>query len=282
MGASNFGALLAGVGRLGCSSATPNEMMSTILDTSFLTFSGRELGRSLPVSLRLHRYMASANSGKRSWPDLVVSDRVLAHVSYELLIISVLVPDMRQGISGQLRPHKQVACLVSRQGLRIPHSRLEELLKLGLVLRRYERQPNVRNLARFRWRRRGQRLRRAAAKRVGYLRRGHARGLRHLRGSRRWRAGLEGDLLRGLLLVRLALLAREAKACLLRLLLRWWLLPEALRLSRKACKLLLQRRLSKARRLRPQSALEAPGLLERLLLLLAILRLSGSGAVGAP
>jgi hypothetical protein len=57
---------------------------------------------------------------------------------------------------------------------------------------------------------------------------------------------------------------------------------EALRLSRKACELLLHRRRSKARRLRPQPALEAAGLLEWLLLLLAISRLPRSGAVRAP
>ena len=32
----------------------------------------------MPVSLRLHKYMARANSGKRSWPDLVVSESVLS------------------------------------------------------------------------------------------------------------------------------------------------------------------------------------------------------------
>src|SRR4051812_8549743 len=58
------------------SSATPKEKISTMLETSFLTLSGRTAGRSLPVSFRLHRYMARANSGNRSWPDLVVSDKV--------------------------------------------------------------------------------------------------------------------------------------------------------------------------------------------------------------
>jgi hypothetical protein len=70
----------------------------------------------------------------------------------------------------------------------------------------------------------------------------------------------------------------------LSLLLLLGLLPEALRLSRKARELLLQRSLSKSRGLRsqsgrlgPQSGLEALGLLERLLL--AILRLSWAGAI---
>lgn len=76
-GSSNFGALLAGGGRLGWSSGTPKEMISTMLETSFLTRSGRVFGRSLPVNRRLHRYIARANSGKSSCPDLVVSERVL-------------------------------------------------------------------------------------------------------------------------------------------------------------------------------------------------------------
>jgi hypothetical protein len=37
-----------------------------MLDTSFLTFSGRELGNSFPVNRMLHRYIARANSGNRS------------------------------------------------------------------------------------------------------------------------------------------------------------------------------------------------------------------------
>jgi len=73
-----------------------------------------------------------------------------------------------------------------------------------------------------------------------------------------------------------AWIARELRLLLLRR------RREALRLSRKACELLLHQRSSKSRGLRPQSALEAAGLLERLLLLLAIARLSRSGAVRAP
>lgn len=56
-------------------------MISTMLETSFCIFSGRLAGKSFPTSFRLHRYIARANSGKRSWPDLVVSDRVLISVS---------------------------------------------------------------------------------------------------------------------------------------------------------------------------------------------------------
>src|SRR5690242_15429864 len=64
-------------GAAGASSGTPNDMISTMLETSFLMRSGREVGTACPFSFRLQRYIASANSGKRSWPDLVVSDRVL-------------------------------------------------------------------------------------------------------------------------------------------------------------------------------------------------------------
>jgi hypothetical protein len=46
------------------SSATLKLMISTMLETSFLMFSGRLGGSCLPVSFKLHRYMASANSGK--------------------------------------------------------------------------------------------------------------------------------------------------------------------------------------------------------------------------
>lgn len=73
--ALKFGALVRGAGA-GRSSGTPNEMMSTILETSFATLSGRLAGNSLPTSFKLQRYIARANSGKRSCPDFVVSERV--------------------------------------------------------------------------------------------------------------------------------------------------------------------------------------------------------------
>lgn len=82
VGALKFGALLRG-GATGRSSGTPNEMMSTILETSLWIFSGNVGGRSFPTSFRLQRYIASANSGKRSRPDLVVSDKVLAKLNDE-------------------------------------------------------------------------------------------------------------------------------------------------------------------------------------------------------
>ncbi len=76
-----FGSLKSGALRReaggGLSSGTPKEMMSTMLDTSFLIVSGRVDGRLWPFSLRLQRYIARANSGKRSCPDFVVSDNVL-------------------------------------------------------------------------------------------------------------------------------------------------------------------------------------------------------------
>ena len=65
VGALKLGALLRG-GAAGRSSGTPNEMMSTILETSFIIFSGKLCGNSFPTSFRLQRYMAKANSGKRS------------------------------------------------------------------------------------------------------------------------------------------------------------------------------------------------------------------------
>lgn len=80
LGSSKEGALAAGAGLCDCSSAVPNEIMSTMLETSFLIFSGRLVGTSFPVNFRLQRYMAKANSGKRSWPDFVVSERVLDHL----------------------------------------------------------------------------------------------------------------------------------------------------------------------------------------------------------
>lgn len=59
--------LISGTGvLLPPSSATLKLMISTMLDTSFLTFSGRDGGSCLPVSFKLQRYMASANSGKYS------------------------------------------------------------------------------------------------------------------------------------------------------------------------------------------------------------------------
>ena len=76
IGASKFGAFVLG-GSSGCVSGTPKEIMSTILETSFLIFSGRTVGISLPVNRRLQRYMAKANSGKNKSPDLVVSDNTL-------------------------------------------------------------------------------------------------------------------------------------------------------------------------------------------------------------
>ncbi len=76
-GASKFGALLRGGGGGGRSSGTPKEMISTMLDTSFAIRSGNDRGRSFPTSFRLQRYMASANSGKSSCPDFVVSESTL-------------------------------------------------------------------------------------------------------------------------------------------------------------------------------------------------------------
>ena len=55
-------------------------IISTMLDTSFFIVSGRVAGICFPTILRLQRYMANANSGKKSSPDRVVSARVLPAV----------------------------------------------------------------------------------------------------------------------------------------------------------------------------------------------------------
>jgi hypothetical protein len=62
-------------------SGTPKDIISTMLDTSFLIFSGSTSGISFCVNSKLQRYMASANSGKNNWPDFVVSDKTLEDVS---------------------------------------------------------------------------------------------------------------------------------------------------------------------------------------------------------
>ena len=75
-GASKFGTFDRDGTAGGASSTAPNEMISTILNTSFLTFSGSDVGRGFPVNLRLHKYIARANSGNKSCPDFVVSDSI--------------------------------------------------------------------------------------------------------------------------------------------------------------------------------------------------------------
>jgi hypothetical protein len=94
-----------------------------------------------------------------------------------------------------------------------------------------------------------------------------------LRGS----PGLKWLLLRCLLeaLALLPWIARKLELLLRRLL-------DTLRLPRKARELRLELPSPESRRLRSQSSLEAAGLLKGLLLLLAIWRLPGAGAVAAP
>src|SRR6266566_4204624 len=76
------GAALVGPEPLSPSSTILKLMISTILETSFFTFSGRLEGKDFPVSFRLQRYIARANSGKCSCPDRVVSASVLdEHIS---------------------------------------------------------------------------------------------------------------------------------------------------------------------------------------------------------
>lgn len=187
---------------------------------------------------------------------------------------------MRQRIARELRAEQQIASLVSRHGLGIAYGRLEQLLKLGLVLGGDERQSDIRNLACLRRDGRRGLLRRACrSERIGHLGRGHACRLGQLRLGgrsllRRRCAGLEGLLLRSLLelLTLLPRIARELGLLLLR---------EALRLAWEACELLLQLTSWEASRLRRKPALEAAGLLEGLLLAILGL-LPRSGAVPTP
>ena len=106
-GVSKLGAFVRG-GAEGRSSGTPNDMMSTILDTSFAIFSGTLAGSCFPTSLRLHRYMARANSGKRSCPDFVVSDRTLAQSVYYRKAGVVSIPYLHQVAPRQFGPHEEV------------------------------------------------------------------------------------------------------------------------------------------------------------------------------
>jgi hypothetical protein len=54
-----------------------------------LMFWGRLEGTDFPVSFKLQRYMARANSGKCSWPDFVVSARVLSGMLAVIVAIVV-------------------------------------------------------------------------------------------------------------------------------------------------------------------------------------------------
>lgn len=76
---SKFGILEGGAAVcVGVLSGIPKEIISTILDTSFNIFSGILSGMSFPVIFKLQRYIAKANSGKRSFPDFVVSESCLS------------------------------------------------------------------------------------------------------------------------------------------------------------------------------------------------------------
>lgn len=80
-------------------------MISTMLETSFRMRSGNEPGIVLPTRARLHRYMASANSGNMRRPDLVVSARVLlgsVHGYSCHLMKRTLLPNVRKGLSWEL------------------------------------------------------------------------------------------------------------------------------------------------------------------------------------
>ena len=111
-GISKLGALLL-KGGCGRSSGTPKEMISTILETSLAIFSGRMAGRSFPTNFKLHRYMAKANSGKRSWPDFVVSDKtLLLFEDNSVFAIRLDLPDMHQIAASQLRTYQKVSYFV--------------------------------------------------------------------------------------------------------------------------------------------------------------------------
>lgn len=90
------GAFVRGAGS-GPSSAAPKLMISTMLVTSFLMFSGNVAGNCFPTSFKLQRYIARANSGKCSCPDRVVSARVL-----KLILASATRPCCIHPISHQI------------------------------------------------------------------------------------------------------------------------------------------------------------------------------------
>lgn len=97
-------------------SIAPKEMMSTMLETSFLTCSGRVEGKLLPFIRRLHKYIASANSGNMSCPDLVVSESTLYLLAHAYNAASCYQPDVREITAVQLGPHQDVSSLVSGEG----------------------------------------------------------------------------------------------------------------------------------------------------------------------
>ena len=94
--ASKFGTFVRDGTVGGLSSGTPNDIMSTMLETSFAILSGSFCGKSLPTIFKLHKYMAKANSGNRSCPDLVVSDRTLARSVYSLVPYPRNIPYVHQ------------------------------------------------------------------------------------------------------------------------------------------------------------------------------------------
>ena len=61
----------------GRSTGVANRMLLIKLDTSLYIRLGRVAGRSLPEISKLHKYRARANSGKRRYPDFVVSESSL-------------------------------------------------------------------------------------------------------------------------------------------------------------------------------------------------------------
>lgn len=107
-------------------------MMSTMLLTSFLTFSGSVAGSSFPVSLRLQRYIASANSGKRSCPLFVVSASV--HTCAKLLPSNLLLSNRSFAFSPLNAPSPLVALLNSCSNLAWSCAVMKDRRMLGILL----------------------------------------------------------------------------------------------------------------------------------------------------
>src|SRR5580692_8975784 len=93
---------------------------------------------------------------------------------------------MGKSITSEVGPQKQFSRLFARHGLARSDGRLEELLKLGLVIGSYEGEADAGNLGARSCGFGGSWLRGRAAERIRHLRRCHTRGLgKLLRGRRR-------------------------------------------------------------------------------------------------
>lgn len=85
-----------------------------MLETSLATFSGRTCGKFLPTSFKLHKYIARANSGNRSWPDFVVSERTLKHGENWSLAFSISnLPNVHEIATRELGTYEKVSNFVA-------------------------------------------------------------------------------------------------------------------------------------------------------------------------